>query len=330
MVYVGIDVSKAWLDVAVLDPAAAATPDAPRRRGRIPTERWTNTAEGCAALARRLTEAAITLVAVEATGACHARALTALLAAGLPVCLVNPVQVRAFRTTVAVRNKTDRADAILIARYGAHFDAQLERVHPALPAQHELRSLVVYREGLIKRQTMLANQRHAAQTAGEARVAGWITEELAEVAARLAQVDAAIAAVLTSMPEAAILDAEIGVGLITVAAVLAYLPPALWGHAKAAAAYAGVHPAQHASGTSSTSRMSKHGHAGLRRALYCAALPAIRFNPVLRAYFHRLIERGKTRMQALGAVMHKLLRRLMGRLRDAPTGQHVLERLSTV
>jgi transposase len=97
--------------------------------------------------------------------------------------------------------------------------------------------------------------------------------------------------------------------------VLAYLPRAIWGDAKAAAADAGVPPRRTQSGQRDTSRLSKQGQARLRRYLFVAATVAIRHDPDLAAFHTRLQPRGKAKRSATGAVMHKLLRRIMGRRR---------------
>jgi transposase len=305
MVTVGIDVSKARLDVATLDETRVAPA----------CQQVANTETGIAALVAQLETQPVTLVALEATGPYHARLVAALLAAELPVTLINPAQIKAFRQTLGGRNKTDRSAAVLIARFAQTHAADLERLHPAAPQQAQLRELVRYRADLLKRRTAMSNQQAAAQLQREEHILPLLAADLAHVASQLAVVEPAIQAVLDAIPEAAVLLALPGVGWKTVAVVLAELPVALWGNAKAAAAYAGVHPAQRQSGTRETSRMSKQGNAQLRQALYCAAVPGLRWNPTLAAAFDGLVGRGKPKMVALGAVMHKLLRIMMGTLR---------------
>jgi transposase len=305
MVTVGIDVSKQRLDVAQLDPGAARP------------VRWAcaNDAAAISELCTRLVAAEVTLVALEATGPYHAPLLVALLAAQLPVTLLNPLQIKAFRQTMGQRNKTDRADALLIARFAQLHHASLRRVHPAAPRQRALRDLVRYRADLLTRRTALGNQQAAATLQGQAEIVPFLAADLAQLADRLAAVETRIQTLLEAIPEAAVLRANRGLGWRTVAVVLAELPCALWGDAKAAAAYAGVHPAQVQSGTRQTSRMSKHGNAQLRQALYCAAVPGLRWNATLQTAFNGMVARGKPKMVALGAMMHKLLRIMMGTLR---------------
>jgi len=125
-----------------------------------------------------------------------------------------------------------------------------------------------------------------------------------------------VEALLSLVEEARVLLQEPGAGLWVVAAVLAYLPPGVWGKAKAAAAYAGLHPANRESGTSVRgSRLSRRGPGVLRRYLYMGAMVGRRWNGELGAYYEALIGRGKRPKRALVAVAHKLLRRLMGRLK---------------
>ena len=300
--FVGIDVSAQTLEVASTRPAAL-----PRR---VP-----NTREGIATLTAALAAAAPDLIVLEATGTYHRPLLAALLAAALPVAVVNPAAVAAFRQARLGRQKTDRADAALLARFGALHHGELRRAEPPAPALAELRWLVGYRDDMIARQTRLRNQRHAAEWAGDARVVAWLDADLAALAARLAEVEQAIAELLAAVPETAVLTAQVGVGLLVAAAVLAYLPAGVLGNAKAAAAYAGLHPRQEQSGQRARSRLSKQGCPAVRRYLHLAALSAIRYDPEIRAWYQRLCGRGKAPASARCAVAHKLLRRLMGRLR---------------
>jgi transposase len=301
--FVGIDVGKSSLDAA----ATAAAPSLPRR---VP-----NDAAGVARLVAALTALAPALVVLEATGVYHRPVLAALIAAAVPVAVANPAQVAAFRQARLGRHKTDRADAALLARFAQVHGGDLRRATAADPTQARLRDLVAYRDGLVAERTRLRNRRHANGWGGDAAVAAWLADDLARVEARLAEVEAETDRLLGEVPEAAVLLALPGVGRRVAAAVLAYLPRGCWGNAKAAAAYAGVHPRREQSGQRDTSRLSKQGHAGLRRYLFMAAIVAVRHDPDLAACRDRLIARGMAKRAATCAVMHKLLRRMMGRLR---------------
>lgn len=303
--FIGIDIGSRFLDVA----ASEAAPALPRR---VP-----NTDDGIARLVAAVHQAAgVVLVVLEATGNYHRPLLAALLAAGMPVSVLNPVQLVAFRQSRLGRHKTDRADAQLLARFAALHQADLRQATPDEPELARLRALVGYRDDLVARRTALRNQHHHAHWAGEPTVLRWLDGDLAEVKRRLGEVEAAIAALLATRPETPVLCSQAGVGLLTAAAILAYLPAGVIGNPKAAAAYAGVHPRQEQSGQRSRSHLSKHGCPALRRYLYMAAMAAMRFDPDLQAYAARLCARGKSAPCTLWAVAHKLLRRLMARIRD--------------
>lgn len=314
--FVGIDVGRSHLDAAGLaTPASSAgQPASSAGQPTIP-RRVANAASGIATLVAALATLAPQLVVLEATGTYHRPLLTALLAAGIPTVVANPADVAGFRTTRRGREKTDRADAMLLARYAAAEGALLRRAVAADPVQARLRELVAYRDDLIAEQTRASNRLHAVGFGGDAAVAGWLREDLARIAARLGEVAAECARLLEELPETAVLVAMPGVAAATAAAVLGYLPVGVWGDAKAAAAYAGVHPRREQSGQRDYSHLSKQGHAPLRRYLWMAALAAIRWDPSLAAVRDRLVARGHAPKSAVCAVMHKLLRRMMGRLR---------------
>jgi transposase len=256
-------------------------------------------------------------VVLEATGNYHRPVVAALLAAAIPVAVVNPAQIAAFRQSRLGRHKTDRADAALLARFAEVHGAELRQASPAEPQQARLRALVGYRDDLVARRTRLRNQQHAAQWAGEPSVVAWLAADLDELAQRLAEVERAIKTVLATIPETAALTAQVGVSGLTAAAVLAYLPAGVWGNPKAAAAYAGLHPRQEQSGQRERSRLSKQGCPPLRRYLFMAALAAIRFDPAMAAWHQQLRARGKAAKSAICAVAHKVLRQLMGKIREA-------------
>jgi transposase len=303
--FIGIDVGSRWLDLA----ATAAASSLPRR---VP-----NTPEGIALLLPVVRALAPTLLTLEATGRYHQPLLAALLLAEMPVAVINPAQSAAFRKQQLGRNKTDRADAKLLARYGERHHTELRRAEPQEPDLARLRQLVGYRDDLVGQATATRNRHHAAEWAGDSEILAWLDDDLAQLRARMKQVEAQIAAVLQTIPEADVLTAQTGVGLLTAAAVLAYLPAGVHGNAKAAAAYAGVHPRQAQSGQRASSRLSKQGCPAVRRYLYLAAQCAVRRDPAMHAWYAALCARGKAKQSALCAVAHKLLRQMMGRLKQA-------------
>jgi transposase len=311
MLCAGIDVSKPHLDLALVSTTAKPT------RLRFP-----NTPEGREALLAALAHHRPTWVALEPTGAYHLPLLQLLAEKGLQVALVNPYHLAAFRRATGERHKTDRQDALLLARYAQVCGESLRAYTLPPKALQELKALVGYREDLAQRERAILNQLEAARWAGSAEVIPLLQRELACVEGLLGEVEARIQALLTALPEAEVLMGLPGVGPQVASAVLALLPPHLWGRAKAAASYAGLIPEREESGKSAErSRLSRKGPPLLRRKLFMGALVAVRHDPEMGAFYHRLLSRGKRKKQALVAVAHKLLRRMMGRLREYYAGQ---------
>lgn len=302
----GLDVSQTSLDLAILE----TTDHTVRLEVTV-----TNDADGITTVLGHLTTWSPQLLVLEATGPYHAPVLAALVTAKQAVALVNPAQIKAFRQTKLGRTKTDRQDARLLAQFAAVYADDLQPYQPPAEQQAKLASWVRYRESLVAESTRLKAQQHAANWQGDAQVQRWIGARLRETRAHLADVDRQIAALLAAFPEAAVLTEMVGVGTTVAATVLGFLPVAVWGKAKAAAAYAGVHPHVEQSGQRTRSWMSKAGHAPLRRVLYMAALVTITHDGALADVYQRLLNRGKRPMVALVAVMHKLLRHMMGRLK---------------
>ena len=150
MQYLGIDVSKARLDLAWLEAEQSQTAQVP------------NTPAGSQQLCVHLQARTITLIVLEATGVYHQPLVAALLAADYPVVVLNPAQVHAYRESRLERNKTDRQDALL-ACFGQTYDRQLRRARLPSAAHARLRHWLVYRDGLVQQQTRLTNRLQAAR-----------------------------------------------------------------------------------------------------------------------------------------------------------------------
>jgi transposase len=299
--FVGVDVAKDRLDVHLRPSgeAFAATRDGP----------------GLDDLVARLRAAGPALVVLEATGGFEATVAAALAAAGLPLAVVNPRQIRHFAKAVGRLAKTDRLDAEVIALFA-------ERVRPEarpLPdaAARGLAELVARRRQLVEMVTAEDNRRRQAREPRlvrriEAHL-DWLREALAETDADLGDGVRACPAwrereeLLTSVP---------GVGGVTARTLLALLPELGALDRRKVAALAGLAPVCRDSGRRRGRREIAGGRGPLRAALYMAALVASRRNPVIAVACRRLRAAGKPAKLALTAVTRKLLTILNAIARD--------------
>jgi transposase len=309
--FAGIDVSKAALDACLL------TPD-----GKSWERAFANDAAGHAALvawADRHAAGAAAHFGMEATGGYEDSLATHLHAAGRVVSVVNPTRIKYAGVVRGRGNKTDRADARLIAAYTR--DHRPPAWSPPAPEVRELQALVRRRDDL---RALAAHEKARLEAplltpAARRSVARVIKLLGKEADAMQAAADALIAATPALAADRDLLASIVGVGTQTASTVLAELPaldrvPS----AQAAAAYCGLAPREFRSGSSvrGRTRLSKSGNARLRRALYLPTLTAIRFNPLLKALFTRLVAAGKPKMQAVGACMRKLVMICYGVLKN--------------
>ena len=298
--YVGIDVAKEVLDVA-MEPAG---------------ESWRvrNTMEDIGELATRLAPRQPTLIVLEATGGFEATVAAVLATAGLPVAVVNPRQVRDFARSLGRLAKTDRLDAQVLARF-----AEAVRPTPrALPdaAAQRLSALCGRRRQLIEMLTAEQNRLPRADAAVRPNVEAhirWLRQQLTHLDGELS----------TAVRESPIwrrkddlLRSVRGVGPVLSATLLAELPELGTLTRKQIAALVGVAPLNRDSGTFRGRRVTWGGRAPVRRVLYMAALVGTRCNPALRRFYDRLLMAGKPKKVALTACMRKLLVTLNAMLRD--------------
>ncbi len=290
-VYVGIDVAKATLDVAV----------------RPSHEHWraANTEAGIAGLTERLRTLHPALVVLEATGG-YERAVTAALAvAGVPVVVVNPRQVRDCAKATGKLAKTDVLDADALA----HFADAVRPEPRALPeaAAQALDALLLRRRQLVTRLVAEKNRLQAAIAPVREHVmrhSVWLEQELADLDDDL---DQAIRSSPVWREHDHLLRSVPGMGRVVATTLLAELPE--WGTLtrQQIAALVGVAPLNRDSGTRRGRRAVWGGRARGRAALYMSALVAMRHNPVIHAFYDRLCAAGKAKKVALTACRRKLL-----------------------
>ena len=298
--FVGIDVAKATLDIAV----------------RPTAETWSapNDATGIDALVTRLGAVAPTLIVLEATGGYQGPLVAALAAADLPVVVVNPRHIRAFAQAVGILAKTDRIDARVIA----HFAEAVKPAPRPLPdAQtQELRALLVRRRQLVEMVTAerarLDTAPPSIQEAIQAHLA-WLTDQITGL-------DAALTHASQAHPEWQVKDDVLqsipGVGPVLARTMLAQVPELGTLGPKPLAALIGVAPFNRDSGTLRGRRTVYGGRAEVRAVWYMSALVATRHTPVITAFSERLCAAGKAKKVALTACMHKLLTLMNAMVRD--------------
>jgi transposase len=297
--YMGIDVSKGWIDVYLL---------CENRSCRV-----TNTYDSLKEWAATLPEG-ITAV-IEATGGFHNQAVAVLSEAGIPVCIVNPKAIHHFAKALQLKAKTDEIDARLIALFGRCCKPKPQ----PLPTKEQarLKDIVTRRGQLIEIQTAEKNRWSMVK---DELVRTSIDAHREWIAAEIERIDRDIEAMfdrddswkqnlerLTSVP---------GVGVKTARALLADFPELGTLNAKSAAALAGLAPFTRESGIWKGRSYINGGRSGVRRALYMATLTATRCNPVIRAFYQLLINRGKPFKVAITACMRKLVVILNALLRD--------------
>ncbi len=299
--YVGIDVAKARLDVAV----------------RPSGEQWVSATDGVSLeeLVGRLQRLHPELIVLEATGGREGPSVAALAAAGLPVAVVNPRQVRDFARAVGQLAKTDVLDAQVLAHF-AQVIHPTPRPLPDAQAQ-ELAALLARRRQLIQ---MLTAERQRLDTALPP-VQAQIQRHLAWLEAELADLDQTLRDQVQASPvwreRENLLRSVPGIGPTTALTLLAELPELGQLDRKAIAALVGVAPMSCESGTWRGRRIVWGGRARVRTALYMATLVASRHNPTIAAFYRRLCAAGKPKKVALTACMHKLLTILNAIVRQA-------------
>lgn len=299
--FVGIDVSKAWLDLASRPDGHAS--------------RHPNTAAGIAALVAGLTADPPALILLEATGGLERAVAAALVEAGLPVRIVEPGRVRHFARSIGQQAKTDALDARVLAHYA-------EAVRPesrVLPdeATHQLQALLDRRRQLVAMRVAEQNRLGQRPTA---RVRVDLEAHVAYLTTQINHIDISISQSIQAVEEWRLRDEVLksvpGVGPQTARTLLGELPELGRLTGRQMASLAGLAPRARDSGTMRGARTIFGGRAEVRTALYMASLAAVRFNPQLRAFYRRLREAGKPAKVALTAVSRKLLTIVNAMIRD--------------
>ncbi len=287
---IGIDISKASLD-AHAHPAGI-------------DRQFANTAKGHKALIAWAAQWPIERIAYEATANYH-RALEVALA-DWPCVKLNPERARRFAQATGTLAKTDRIDAMLLARMAATLQPP---VRPARsPQQLQLAELINARDGLVRDRTALKNREKNLTIAILKRQC---KQRLDQVERHIEALDAEIAVIIAADPHLArrhqIITSIGGLGILTANQLIATMPELGTLENKQAASLAGLAPVARQSGQWKGKSFIRGGRANVRQALYMPALVAARFNPDLKAKYQQLIAQGKPAKIAITAVMRKLI-----------------------
>jgi transposase len=305
--FIGIDVAKDRLDVHVRPGGEAF---AVARDG-----------EGVAALVERLKGAGPGLIVLEATGGFEQVVAAGLAGAGLPVVVVNPRQIRDFARALGRLAKTDRIDAEVIALFA-------ERVRPELrplpdDQARELDELITRRRQVIE---MMVAEGNRARRLSSRRLQKRIARHQAVLQKELTEIERELDDTIRKSPiwreTEDLLKSVPGIGNATARTLIAALPELGSLDRRKIAALVGLAPFNRDSGTLRGKRTIWGGRAPVRAALYMAALVASRRNPVIRAFYQRLVAAGKPKKLALTACMRKLLTILNAIVRDRSPWQN--------
>jgi len=289
---IGVDVSKAKLDVALgsngsLETIANNQQDIVQWIGKLP-----NPSE--------------VFVVVEATGGYEGRLVDLLHQAGVTLAVVNPRRVRDFAKGIGVDAKTDPIDAKLIACYGEVVKPQC---HVAkTDSEKKLEALVTRRRQLLG---LINQENNRLQQVRDQEIQKFIRESLESLKKQVKEIDQRIAKCVAQDKQNArkieILQSVKGVGAVTVSTFIAELPELGDLNRGQISKLVGVAPMNRDSGNKQGKRFTSGGRSSVRRVLYMATLVATRFNPHIKAFYVRLLAKGKPKKVALVAAMRKLL-----------------------
>jgi transposase len=291
--FVGIDVSKATLDIAIRPTG---------EQFQIP-----NDDKEFPALVNQLKALPVERIVLEATGGLEMLVFTHLAAKGLPVCRVNPGQARHFAQATNRLAKTDAIDAHLLAHLGEALKPEVR----TLPGneQLEFEALLTRRRQIVE--MLVAEKNRLKQYQSVKRVAKEIASHITWLEKRLQQSDKDLRQKLESSPVwracDQLLQSVPGIGDITSQTLLASLPELGKLSNKQIAALVGVAPYARESGRKRGQRRIRGGRGAVRAVLYMATISATRFNATIREFYERLLKAGKKKKVALVACMRKLL-----------------------
>ena len=257
---------------------------------------------------------------MEATGIYHEQLATFLTEAGAKVSVVNPAQVKFYAQGLGVRSKNDKKDSVVLARYGLKENPTLWQ--PEAPEIRTLKALLARFDGIEKDLQREKNRQEKAENSlAPEEVVGSLTLMIEQLETEQKRLDKLIEEHINKHDKLkenkVLLESIPAVGKVIATRMLMVIGSRQFEDAHQCAAYLGLVPVQHESGSSvrGRSKLSKAGNPVIRAKLYMAAIVAIRYNPDIKAQYQRLTSKGKSKMSALGAAMRKLVQICFGVLK---------------
>ncbi len=317
---IGIDVSKEKLDCAWL-----------KEQDKVKTKVFTNKHSGWQELLDwSLKNTGLAMAehhfVMEATGIYHEQLATFLTDAGAKVSVVNPAQVKFYAQGLGVRSKNDKKDSVVLARYGSKENPTLWQ--PEAPEIRTLKALLARFDGIEKDLQREKNrQEKAVISLAPAEVLNSLTDMISLLETEQQRLDKLIEEHINKHDKLrenkTLLESIPAVGKVIATRMLMVIGSRQFDDAHQCAAYLGLVPVQHESGSSvkGHARLSKAGNPIIRAKLYMAAVVAIHHNPDIKAQYQRLTSKGKSKMSALGAAMRKLVQICFGVLKHQKTYQ---------
>ena len=312
MIYIGIDVSKNTFDVAIVD------------NNKITNKQFNNAADGFKLLLNEVgliisnkndaLDRSDQLFTMEATGIYSLELAKYIYKHRQQVIVVNPIKTHAFMKMEMSRNKTDKADSVAIAKYSKYLvdngDFEKFLFTPKSDTFEALQFLVTRLDQLSNNKTREVNRLGASINKSVTRS---LKRSIKSIDGEIVKIKQEVTKVIEKdkdlKEDIELLESINGIGLMTAYSILAYIGDmSLFSNSKQITSYAGLNPSIEQSGTSiNRSSLSKLGNRRLRKALYMPAVTAIRYNPVLKKMYNKLLAKGKAKKLAIAAVMRKLL-----------------------
>ena len=298
--FVGIDVAKDKLDIAVL--------------GEKQANQVGNDEKGIASLIKKMQELAPKLIVVEATGGYQRAVVLGLYEAGLPVAVVNPTRVRNFARAQGLLAKTDKLDAFNLAQFGKQVKPR--RFEAKSEAGNQLSALLTRRRQVEEMLKAEKNRLRTVPASMRSSVERMIEVLKAEIKQLEKELDRFMKENEDWQEQEELLTSAKGVGRVTAATLLAELPELGKLDNKQIAALVGVAPMNSDSGKKRGYRRTRGGRVGVRNVLYMSTLVATRYNPTIKPHYQKMLKRGKVKKVALTACMRKFLTILNAMIRD--------------